>query len=409
VPPPDFLNSRDKDYMTKRLYYEDSYLKEFSAKVLDCRQIDKNSAVILDQTAFYPESGGQPSDTGMLQEAHVLNVLEDDMGAILHVLDSDVTVVQVSGQIDWDRRFDHMQQHTGQHILSQAFLHVTQARTLSFHMGIETSTVDIELAQPSMAQMEAVQTMATNVVFDNRPVHILTTDRDSLSSLGVRKDSQREGEIRVIDIEGFDRSPCGGTHVRSTGEIGIIFILGFERYKGGTRVEFVTGRRALKALHTNHELLKTLTRLHSTTAESLPALTEKLSQERALLSRENELLQDRLLEMEAAEVLRSTAKTEKGLIVCRNYAGRKLEALKAMAQKLTAGSGVVAILGIPDTCQVVVARSRDLSGNCGEAIKKVASQLGGKGGGRPELAQAGGFPSESFNPWIKALEEYFSS
>jgi alanyl-tRNA synthetase len=393
--------------MTERLYYADSYLKEFSAMVLDYRRINEHPAVILDQTAFYPESGGQPGDTGMLQEARVLNVLEEDTGAILHVLEREIAAGQVSGRIDWARRFDHMQQHTGQHILSQAFLHVSQARTLSFHMGIETSTIDIELAQPSSAQMEAVQTLATTIVFDNRPVHILATDRDNLGSLGVRKDTQRAGEIRVIDVEGFDRSPCGGTHVRSTGEIGIIFILDFERYKGGTRVGFVAGGRALKVLHKDHELLKTLARFHSATAESLPALEEKLSLERALLLRENELLQDRLLEIEAAEVLRSATKTERGLVICRSYPGRKLEVIKSMAQKLTAGPGVIAILGIPDACQVVAARSRDLTGNCGEAIKKVASELGGKGGGRPELAQAGGFPVNSYDSWMKELEKYF--
>jgi alanyl-tRNA synthetase len=395
--------------MTKRLYYADSYLKEFTGMVLERREVERKPAVILDQTVFYPESGGQPQDTGMLNDAHVLNVLEDDAGAILHVLDREIPAGAVTGRIDWARRFDHMQQHTGQHILSQAFLSAAQAQTLSFHMGAEISTIDIDLAQPLPAQMEEAQILATSVVFQNRAVHILATDRDSLSSLGVRKESQREGEIRVIDVEGFDRSPCGGTHVRSAGEIGIIFVSNFERYKGGTRVEFAAGGRALKLLHKDHELLKQLARIHSAAPEKLVEIAEKLLQERTLLTRENDLLQDSLVEMEAAELLQSAPKTERGCMVCRTYTGRKLENVKVLAQKLTAHPGVVAILGIAEASQIVLARSKDLQGNCGDAIKKVAAELGGKGGGRPELAQAGGFPADCLAPWMKALRQYFEA
>jgi alanyl-tRNA synthetase len=397
------------DCMTTRLYYTEAYAREFTGRVLECRRIDDKPAVILDQTAFYPESGGQPCDTGILHEARVLNVREEESGAILHVLDREIPLGPASGQIDWPRRFDHMQQHTGQHILSQAFLQAAQAQTLSFHMGSEASTIDIDLAQPSSAQMEAAQFLATTVVFENRSVHIRMTDQDGLSSLGVRKGSQREGEIRVIDIEGVDRSPCGGTHVRQTGEIGLIFVLGFERYKGGTRVEFVAGGRALKALQKDHELLKKLARLHSVMPEALPALQEKLAQERMALTRENELLRDRLLDLEVGELLRNATKTNHGLLISGRFANRKLEEIKLLAQKLTAQPGVIAILGIADACQVVAARSKDLPGNCGEAIKKAAVEYGGKGGGRPEMAQAGGFASEFFYAWMSALEKYFGS
>ncbi len=395
--------------MTKRLYYADSYLKEFPATVLDCRRINGIPAAVLDQTAFYPESGGQPSDTGILQDVRVMNVLEDGTGTILHILDHDIAPGPAIGRIDWTRRFDHMQQHTGQHILSQAFLHVAQAPTVSFHMGAEISTIDIDLAQPSASLMEDAQNLATNIVFENHSVHILTTDRDNLGSLGVRKESQRAGEIRVIDVEGFDRSPCGGTHVRYTGEIGLVFITGYERYKGGTRVEFAAGGRALKVLNSDHSLLKNLARLHSAIPDDLPALTEKLFQERASQARENELLREKLLEIEAERLIQSAGKNECGIMVCRSFTDRKLDAVKILAQKLTAGPGVIAILGIPDACQIVVARSRDLAENCGEAIKKTAAELGGKGGGRPELAQAGGFSADSFEPWMKALQKYFGN
>jgi alanyl-tRNA synthetase len=247
------------------------------------------------------------------------------------------------------------------------------------------------------------------VVFQNRAVRILATDRDSLSSLGVRKESQREGEIRVIDVDGFDRSPCGGTHIRSTGEIGAIFVSNFERYKGGTRVEFAAGGRVLKLLQRDHALLKHLARIYSAAPDTLVEIAEKYLQERTALTREKDLLEDRLLEMEASELLQSALKTERGCVVYRTVSGRKLENIKVLAQKLTGNPGVVAILGIADACQIVLARSKDLPGNCGDAIKKVAAELGGKGGGRPELAQAGGFPAEGLDAWMKALAQYFKS
>jgi len=393
--------------MTKRLYYTDSYIKEFSGVVLDQQQIDKSPAIILDQTAFYPESGGQPHDTGFLGEVRVLRVIEDNSGNILHILEREIPAGEVGGRIDWARRFDHMQQHTGQHILSQVFLTVSQARTISFHMGQESSTIDIEIARPSSGQMEEAQMLACGIVFQNRAIHILTTDRENLSALGVRKGSDREGAIRVIDVENFDRSPCGGTHVRSTGEIGLICILNFERYKGGTRVEFVSGGRALRSFWKNQELLKTLGGLYSAPPESTPEMTEKLLQAKMALSRENENLRDQLLEMEAAELFKDAAKTAYAFTVCRTYSGRSLETVKTLAQKLVARPGTLAILAITDASQVVVARSKDLQGSCNDAIKRAISKLGGKGGGRPELAQAGGFHAESLGAWLQALEDYF--
>jgi alanyl-tRNA synthetase len=393
--------------MTKHLYYEDSYLREFSGTVIDRRLFEKRTAVVLDQTAFYPESGGQPFDTGYLDDARVLKVVEDDAANIVHILDREIAGSRVLGRIDWDRRFDHMQQHTGQHILSQAFIAAAQAKTLSFHLGQESSTIDLDVAQPSSGQMDEAQALAATIVFQNRPVHVLTTDRESLGSLGVRKESQREGEIRVIDVEGFDRSPCGGTHVRNTGEIGIICILGFERYKGGTRVEFVAGIRALRAFQKEHALLKKLSRLYSAVPEAIPDLTEKLLQERMALGREIENLRDQFLDVEAKELIESSEQTAYAATVRKVYGNRSLESAKTLAQKVVARPGTLAILAISDAQQIVVARSTDLSGSCNDAVKRVTSELGGKGGGRPELAQAGGFPANSIESWMLALEKYF--
>jgi len=394
--------------MTRRLYYENSYLLEFEATIVEHLEVKEKPSVVLDRTAFYPTSGGQPCDTGTLDGARVEIVEEDESGRIVHVLDSRPTRDGVMGAVDWERRFDHMQQHTGQHILSQAFLGVARAATLSFHLGQETSTIDIELAQPDPALLRAAENAAAQIIFDDRPVHILNVKREELAALGVRKESQREGEIRVIDIEGFDRSPCGGTHVGRCGEIGVVFILGSERYKGGTRVEFVCGGRALKAFRKDHEVLRELARLHSAHPHELAALMEKLLQERSGLLREKKSLENQILELEAQELLKSADMRDGILAVRRDFGDRKIEGLKILAQKITASPGTLVILGtVQEAAQLVVARSQDVPGDCGAAIRQVAGKLGGRGGGKPELAQAGGIALPALEEWSRALMEYF--
>jgi alanyl-tRNA synthetase len=208
-------------------------------------------------------------------------------------------------------------------------------------------------------------------------------------------------------VEGFDRSPCGGTHVRNTGEIGLICILGFERYKGGTRVEFVAGNRALRSFQRDHALLKKLSRLYSAVPDAIPELTEKLLQERISLSREIENLRDQVLDVEAKELIERSEQTSYAATVRKVYNARSLESVKMLAQKVVARPGTLAILAISDALQVVVARSKDLPGSCNDAVKRAASEFGGKGGGRPELAQAGGVPADSLDSWMLALENYF--
>jgi len=395
--------------MTLRLYYEDSYLIRFSATVVEVSQANGQPAVVLDQTAFYPTSGGQPHDTGVLGTARVIKVEDDDSGKITHILDSPLPVGPTNGLIDWDRRFDHMQQHTGQHILSQAFIQVAQLQTISFHLGTETSTIDLEQPVASDSVVQEVEELATRIVFENHPVDTLTVRVGDLAALGVRKESQRTGDIRVIDVDGFDRSPCGGTHVRRSGEIGLVSILGYDRYKGGSRVEFVCGGRALKILRKDHGILKALGNLYSGRPEDLHRLVTKTLDERAQLGRENAQLRIELLDFEARELLLEARKIGNLLIVRKSFSNRELESLKVLAQRLALRDGVAAILAlVNDTAQVVVARSQDLAGNCGEAIR-TAARLGGRGGGRAELAQAGGVPAERLEDWMQAVESYFIS
>jgi alanyl-tRNA synthetase len=392
--------------MTVHLYYGDSYLAEFSAMALEERQIEGQPALILDRTAFYPNSGGQPHDTGILGTARVLKVEEEPSGAILHFLDSRIAPGPVNGRIDWQRRFDHMQQHTGQHVLSQAFIQIANSGTVSFHLGQEICTIDLEMPQPDDVLMTQAEALASRIVFENRSVRVLNVQRTDLATLGVRRESQRDGDIRVVEIEDFDRSPCGGTHVRCTGEIGVIAVLGYERYKGGTRVEFACGWRALKTLRKDHDTLKALGRRYSAHPYEVVRLTEKLLEERSALTRENLRLQNEILGFEAEQLIERASKVQGVVVVRQNVENRNLESLKLLAQKIAVHPGSIAILGsLQETAVAVAAKSKDLPGHCGAAVKRVSATLGGRGGGNSELAQAGGIPAASLEAWLQALEE----
>ena len=387
-----------------RLYYSDSYLTEFTAEVVAERRHEGKNAVLLDRTAFYPTSGGQPNDTGMLGQTAVTDVVEDDAGTILHVLDGPAPSGTVQGKVDWRRRFDHMQQHTGQHILSQAFLKVAEAPTVSFHLGVDTSTIDVALPAPARGVIEDAEETASRITCEDRPVRILTVDRRELEGLGVRKETQREGEIRVIEVEGFDRSACGGTHVRRTGEIGLIAVLGFERYKGGTRVEFVCGGRALRRLRRDHATLAELAGLLSAHPHDLPRLVGKVLEERAELNRETARLRVQLLDFEARGLVLAAPESGGRRVVAKNLGDRGIDEAKILAQRICQTDGAIAVLGVTrGSGQVVLARSAAAILDCGALIRETASTLGGKGGGRPELAQAGGIRPEAVDLWIDSL------
>ena len=232
---------------SERLYYTDAYLVEFDAVVRDVQPQDDRWKVTLDRTAFYPTSGGQPFDTGTIGEAKVLDVFEQEDGTIGHLVDRELeTNSRVRGHVDWSRRFDHMQQHTGQHLLSAAFEREAGAKTVSFHLGTSASTIDLD-KELSADQIARVEDAANRVLWEDREVCVKFVTASEAAKLPLRKDPAREGELRIVEIKDYDLSACGGTHVRRTGAIGIIAISGFERFKGGLRVEFVCGGRALRA------------------------------------------------------------------------------------------------------------------------------------------------------------------
>ncbi len=370
--------------MTERLYRDDSYRTEFEAGTVEVRPRGDSFGIILDRTAFYPTSGGQPHDTGTLNGVRVVDVIEDDEDQILHIVDQRVEG-KVTGTIDWPRRFDHMQQHTGQHILSQAFLADHAGQTRAVHLGADVSTLDLDLIELSADAAGRAEDLANRVVLEDRPVIIREVDESDLTGLGLRRPAKKRGRIRVVEVEGFDRSACGGTHVRRTGEIGLITIRRWERFKGGVRVEFLCGWRALRDYRWKNALVRDLAGWFSVKDQEVLEAVERQGAQLRDRDRQITELRDRVIEFEAHRRL-TEARGGTPHVVAEVVAGWTSEMVSALAGRLVATSSTVAVLGTDDG-RLVIARSADLDLDAAKVLRRVVERLGGRGGGRPAYAQ----------------------
>ncbi len=384
--------------MTERSYYLDSYRTSFEAHVVECLSLNDSPAVVLDRTLFYPTSGGQPHDTGTLNGIPVVDVVErEEDQAIIHVLFSTEpkTVLrpgdQVQGEIDWARRFDHMQQHTGQHLLSQAFVQVAEADTVGFHLSDDYSTLDLNhdaLSDDSVARAEG---LANQIIFEDRPVLARFLEPDEVATLPLRKVPPAKDSIRIVQVEGFDWSACGGTHVAHTGEIGLIKVVRSERRGSDTRITFLCGHRAL----THYQMLNALTRdlaLHLTVGvEELPEAFERLQTEARVARKERDRLRELLLDYEAAALTASAQLIGPVSLVRQQFENREMEEVRRLATRITNQPGHVVLLGVTGKkAQLIFARSTDLSYDMRPLLQEACSLVGGGGGGGPELAQGGG-------------------
>ncbi|HUF48819.1 MAG TPA: DHHA1 domain-containing protein [Vicinamibacterales bacterium] len=379
--------------MTDRLYYTEPERRAFRAVVTGCATAPPHFHVTLDATAFYPTSGGQPFDTGQLGEARVVDVIDRDDDVIVHVVDRPIAMgTAVEGTIDWPRRFDHMQQHTGQHILSAAFDRLPGAHTTSFHLGADGATIDLarEVQPAEIARAEAE---ANRIVWDNRPVTIRFAEAAEAARLPLRKEPARAGRLRLIDVTDFDLSACGGTHVPATGVVGIIAVTGWERFKGGSRIGFVCGGRALAAHGRLRDVVAALARRLSAGAADLDATVARLQDERRERLRQVHRLQDDLA-VHRGRALAASAQAVGGLqVVLRHEPGLDGGSLKTLAAAIVSHPGLVAVLvgdgGDGEPAPVVIARSADGSVDASVLLRGLVADLGGRGGGRPELAQGG--------------------
>ena len=382
--------------MTNRLYYGDSHLVAFEARVVESGVLDDRPFVVLDQSAFYPTTGGQPHDTGALGGRRVIDVVDRETdGAVVHVLDGPLDLgAQVPGTVDWARRLDHMQQHTGQHILSAAFVRLFEIQTVSFHLGTVVSTIDLA-GTPGPEVIAQAEDEANRVVWQNRPVTVRFVSADEAARLPLRKEPVRGGTLRLVEVDDFDLSACGGTHVERTGAIGAIVVQAWERYKGGTRVSFVCGGRAVTQFHGLRDVVAATVRQLSIQPVELPDAVARLQGEARDLRQQARALTEQLATHEADVLVRGAEQVGGWRVICTVVEGRDAAALKSLAQAVVARPGhVVALVGASRPAVVVVARSADRTVDAAQVVKALIARFGGKGGGRAEGAQAGGLDAD---------------
>ncbi len=381
--------------MTERLYYTDSTCTRFSARVIEQLAWEGCPAVVLDRTAFYPTSGGQPADRGTLGGIAVLDVVvREEDGTIVHVLSEAPSGfgkpegAEVEGVLDWPRRFDHMQQHTGQHILSAAFEQVLNADTVGFHLGTEASTVDINVARLEPAAVMPVEELANRVIWENRPVGTRFVGSDELAALPLRRQPVVEGPVRIVEIADFDVNPCGGTHVAHTGEIGLVKIVRLDYRGNETRVEFLCGGRALRDYQAKNAMVNQLTAMLTVGHWELGQAVERLQAEAKRLRQEVRRARKRLLKVEASELAETAVVHEPYRVVWKVWERREPGELRALAQELAQRPGVVALLvSVGERTHLCFARAEGVDLDVAALLREACAQLGGKGGGRPHLAQ----------------------
>jgi len=394
--------------VTERLYRDDPYLLEFEARVVSRREHEGRPAVVLDRTAFYAESGGQPWDTGRIEDVPVVAVLESGPD-VLHVLSAPLAAERVRGRVDAERRRDHREQHHGQHLLSRALLQVAGASTVSFHLGAEHSTIDLD-REVTDDQVGSAETLTNEVVWDARTVAVRTVSRAEALALGVTPPVEAGDAVRLVEAAGFDRQPCGGTHPRSTAEVGVVIVLGRERYKGGSRVRFVCGHRALSLVRARNAVLDRLGALLSAPPEGLPEAATRALEGLAEANRRGADLLERALDGEARRLLASPhvgggerGSADNPALVSAIYDGWPAADLRSLAQRLVALAPCVALLGSrSDKAHLVFAQSEGLGHDIPALLRAAVLTVGGRGGGKGNLAQGGGDQTDRLDEALAA-------
>jgi alanyl-tRNA synthetase len=382
---------------SKRLYYQNAYISRFEATIVERIREDSQTAVILDQTYFYPTSGGQSFDIGTINNIPVHNVtIREKDEAVLHWLDTkELWQDNIIGQINWARRFDHMQQHTGQHILSQSFIQIAQAETVGFHLSDNSLTIDLHTSQLSPSQVEEAEYLANQIIWQNRPIHIRSVTLEEAKKLALRKlPPVRQGKLRLIEIDQFDLTACGGTHVRHTGEVGIIKIVKLERQNNQLRVEFACGQRALHDYRLKNSILNQLSAELTTGLDDVvPSVLRAKAENRENRQRLKKQ-QEQLLYFEAAELLKNSKMVGETAVVTRVFTSEESDPgqLRILGNHLTQNNRVVALLGLAgEKSQLLFCRSQDAPGEMNQLIKPALQILGSAaGGGSVIMAQGGG-------------------
>jgi len=375
--------------MTERLYYNNAYSTTFTANILKRATVEHKPAVILDKTLFYPTSGGQLNDTGTLNGVPVLDVIEQN-NEILHIVESNITTDTVTGYIDWLRRFDFMQQHTGQHILSQSIIRIFGAETVSFSLGTESSTIDVNRSTFSYEDVQKAEAEANQRIYKNVPVQILYPSGEELKTLPLRKQPQQEKNIRIIYIEGFDYSPCGGTHCSRTGEVGIIKIRHWEKMRGNIRLKFLCGERALKDYYVKNRIINELSALLSVSESVLYNSASVLIDNNKILNKELSHLKQQLFTFQAQELYTAGERIGDIPLICYVFDQSTSAEMQSFAQAVRAqGKCIIILISGGEKPAFLCARTEDIPMDLTKIINELKQTIPIKGGGSPSLIQGG--------------------
>jgi alanyl-tRNA synthetase len=380
---------------TERLYYTASYQTEFDATLTGLAIVNDHPAVLLERTCFYPTSGGQPFDTGDLGGQAVVDVVANEAGEVWHLLAAPWPGAaigdRVHGKVAWTRRYDHMQQHSGQHLLSQIFFQRFGFETVSVHFGPSESTLDLDVATLEPGHLEEAERQANELVYALLPIKSYFVTAAELPQVPLRRPPKVTGNIRIVEIDGFDYSACGGTHVRTTAEIGPIKLTRLERRRGQTRISFLCGKRALNDYLTKHRLLSEAAALFSTEIAEVPGLIVRNQAQLKELQRSLQEATEQLVRYEAVELAEQAGEEDQLRVVRRLFVDRTADAVKTLALQLQKQPKLIALLGAvaAGKLSLIFARSSDLDQHMGDLLRDTLQQAGGKGGGRPDFAQGG--------------------
>ncbi|MCT1399451.1 DHHA1 domain-containing protein [Paenibacillus sp. p3-SID867] len=370
--------------MTKKLYYESAYIREWETRITRKLEREDGTYLIMEETAFYPHGGGQPCDLGWIDKIPVLDVVQEE-GEILHKVEHLPEKEEVSCRLDWDRRFDHMQHHSGQHLLSAMCLEVCQAETLSFHLGQDYATIDIARSDLSQAQLMMLELEVNDQVYLNRKVTNYFVSREQAAALPLVKQPKVTDDIRIVEIEGIEYNACGGTHVSATGEIGMIKLLRAEKQKGHLRIYFKCGYRALNEFNAGIEILSSLSTRFNTSKEEILDRIAKWDHEQKLLQAELNAVKAENDVYLAGKLLAD----RQGSLIQHVFADKPLKDMQNLAAKLTEEADVIVLFVSNADHKVVLAQGGKSGLACGAFFKQYLADYRGKGGGSDKLAQAG--------------------
>lgn len=370
--------------MTKKLYYESAYIREWETRITRKLERGDGTYLVMEETAFYPHGGGQPCDLGWIDKIPVLDVVQEE-GEILHKVERLPEKEEVSCRLDWDRRFDHMQHHSGQHLLSAMCLEVCQAETLSFHLGQDYATIDIARSDLPQDQLMMLELEVNDQVYLNRKITNYVVSREQAAALPLVKQPKVTDDIRIVEIEGIEYNACGGTHVSATGEIGMIKLLRAEKQKGHMRLYFKCGYRALKEFNAGMEILGSLSVRFNTAKEEILDRIAKWDQEQKQLQAELNAVKAENDVYLAGKLLAE----RQGSLIKHVFADKPLKDMQNLAAKLTEEAEVI-VLFVSNADHKVVLAQGDKSGlACGAFFKQYLAEYRGKGGGSDKIAQAG--------------------